>query len=1066
MDKSKLLSGEEIVDKGAIKIDVTLPEVGLKDVKPDGSWLEGKQIQSALEARKHLVEAERIEKSGILSHAEWQDELKLAEVTKQSGSHWQFFGHHRDKKLYLRPEEALFLIEVNCLVLKYNGVTVSLQQAYSLLLSDDITIVQYKVYASLSRLGYKVFKHVPKVEPPDNKPKNDNLKSEDVTKTNVTETVTTSDEKTTDNKSENNDTNEKMVENLNIVSDEPKNASELNTIGTKDSVMEVETPIMTHTDDNKPIESAEEEKTNDETLEKEESNVNNTIETKDSLMEVETPIVIKTEENKPKENAEGNKTRDTLEEESNGNNTIENNDTVMEVETPIVTETDENKPKENAQEEKTGDNNLEVESNVETKDSEMEIETPIVTETDENKPKENADKVIINDKEMEEECVIISEEKVSDNTCEVKTNDNTNEETNKDLSMDVDKTSDSDANSDRSLQNQIREATMNNIDVSDACSTNGSENIDPLKRYCQWKLHKLMNRQDKTSKTSIHQKFENCPDLLENQVATMKVPNDDYIPHNIYLNKLYYVINVENIRKKNNNTVSEATYSLSDEVNGAHIKRVTSSGLTATSNPRPMQTFFQKFGPTGPYRHYAYYRPSTHYYQFNLFYQRPYMPFNPRSQFFPRMQNMPTFPGYSNNPPRNTQKNQRKRRKASPKSLHFEAIKNLAAKLKHLCDNGNVKPENIQALQKIITTYNDRYLTKLRLSAEYEVVNDENIVEVIDLDDDEASTAKKPKKGEKCDLFHENLNKIRQMANALRSLEVQNKTSGRHRRALSGLIKTFNKSFKAEIYMNENFQVIDKRFINLDSDSDSDSVVEVKPKNTGKKLRNPFNILRRLARNTRGDSLAQTGSSNQVSLEKAFKKTWVPNDDDFGRPEVTQRDTMIARIIQTKNDEFITEFYKNQSFDNWVDLKIAFLQNIEDTNALLDTREMMNNNNIDLKALVKLDDCTDMLAVLKKLSIIKNNSDIDKNNDLSIDFDVYNRDVKNFRKASRPKPHFRIVCIEETAACPLGVDIASLHAKYEDDVTILFAVVGIGSISYLQMNPSDLPVYVSCNELR
>lgn len=39
-------------------------------------------------------------------------------------------------------------------------MTVSLQQAYSLLLSGKIPLLHYKVYASLSRLGYKVFRHV------------------------------------------------------------------------------------------------------------------------------------------------------------------------------------------------------------------------------------------------------------------------------------------------------------------------------------------------------------------------------------------------------------------------------------------------------------------------------------------------------------------------------------------------------------------------------------------------------------------------------------------------------------------------------------------------------------------------------------------------------------------------------------------------------------------------------------------------------------------------------------------------------------------------------------------
>lgn len=34
-----------------------------------------------------------------------------------------------------------------------------MQQAYSLLLRGKVTLLQYKVYASLSRLGYRIFRH-------------------------------------------------------------------------------------------------------------------------------------------------------------------------------------------------------------------------------------------------------------------------------------------------------------------------------------------------------------------------------------------------------------------------------------------------------------------------------------------------------------------------------------------------------------------------------------------------------------------------------------------------------------------------------------------------------------------------------------------------------------------------------------------------------------------------------------------------------------------------------------------------------------------------------------------
>lgn len=49
--------------------------------------------------------------SGALSHAVWLDKLRLAEVTKKVGSHWQYMGHYLNGKSFLFPEEALFLIE-------------------------------------------------------------------------------------------------------------------------------------------------------------------------------------------------------------------------------------------------------------------------------------------------------------------------------------------------------------------------------------------------------------------------------------------------------------------------------------------------------------------------------------------------------------------------------------------------------------------------------------------------------------------------------------------------------------------------------------------------------------------------------------------------------------------------------------------------------------------------------------------------------------------------------------------------------------------------------------------
>lgn len=60
--KQNLFRGAEIVDRGRNVADCILPEIGTKEVTPNGSWLEAKQIQTALEARNALVSAERIDK--------------------------------------------------------------------------------------------------------------------------------------------------------------------------------------------------------------------------------------------------------------------------------------------------------------------------------------------------------------------------------------------------------------------------------------------------------------------------------------------------------------------------------------------------------------------------------------------------------------------------------------------------------------------------------------------------------------------------------------------------------------------------------------------------------------------------------------------------------------------------------------------------------------------------------------------------------------------------------------------------------------------------------------------
>ncbi|KAG5340832.1 SEN54 endonuclease, partial [Acromyrmex charruanus] len=135
----------------------TLPKSGKKHFEPDNSWLQNIQIEKGLKKRKDLLNVERVERISELASAEWLPSQKRALVTKRSGQDWSNFGLERNGSLYLLPEEALFLIETNCLELIWNGLSCSIQQAYEILIDDSVcTLEEYRVYSQLTRYGYRI----------------------------------------------------------------------------------------------------------------------------------------------------------------------------------------------------------------------------------------------------------------------------------------------------------------------------------------------------------------------------------------------------------------------------------------------------------------------------------------------------------------------------------------------------------------------------------------------------------------------------------------------------------------------------------------------------------------------------------------------------------------------------------------------------------------------------------------------------------------------------------------------------------------------------------------------
>ncbi|XP_078050913.1 tRNA splicing endonuclease subunit 54 [Augochlora pura] len=160
------LTVEELLQNKGIKCSAwdeyersvkTLPKTGMKQFEPDDSWLQNMQIEKGLKSRKNLIAVERVDRISQLASAEWLPLLKRARVKKHSGQDWGNFGLEKNCALYLLPEEALFLLETNCLELTWNDVPLSIQQAHELLIDNvECTLEEYRVYSHLVRCGYRI----------------------------------------------------------------------------------------------------------------------------------------------------------------------------------------------------------------------------------------------------------------------------------------------------------------------------------------------------------------------------------------------------------------------------------------------------------------------------------------------------------------------------------------------------------------------------------------------------------------------------------------------------------------------------------------------------------------------------------------------------------------------------------------------------------------------------------------------------------------------------------------------------------------------------------------------
>ncbi|XP_056144213.1 tRNA-splicing endonuclease subunit Sen54 isoform X2 [Lampris incognitus] len=162
--RSEILSPSELFT--ARSRSHKIPVRGQKDFFPNDSEQQRQRLQQSLDEHWDLVSEERVERLGNLVKALWIPSDQTVELQSPAGKFWQTMGFSADGKQYLRPEEALYLMECGNLQVFYRDLPLSIQEGYERFLSSKtVTLKQYQVFGHLKRLGYVVNRFDPSSVP-------------------------------------------------------------------------------------------------------------------------------------------------------------------------------------------------------------------------------------------------------------------------------------------------------------------------------------------------------------------------------------------------------------------------------------------------------------------------------------------------------------------------------------------------------------------------------------------------------------------------------------------------------------------------------------------------------------------------------------------------------------------------------------------------------------------------------------------------------------------------------------------------------------------------------------
>lgn len=153
-------SGAELVESNKRIEDFTLIARGSKSTTEDEiDETEAYKTEQYVENLKDMLNLERVTMSNKISRGIYEQEKNRVKVTVHFGK-WNV-GYHEDNVNYLKPYEALQLIEMRRLEVTFDSVIMSIEQAYEIFLNPDnnVSFEEYLTYSYLVRAGYFVEEH-------------------------------------------------------------------------------------------------------------------------------------------------------------------------------------------------------------------------------------------------------------------------------------------------------------------------------------------------------------------------------------------------------------------------------------------------------------------------------------------------------------------------------------------------------------------------------------------------------------------------------------------------------------------------------------------------------------------------------------------------------------------------------------------------------------------------------------------------------------------------------------------------------------------------------------------